>query len=131
MLWVVYIIVFRSGLVADLVQSSGFEFWQDHRVGRVNFFKNQNDVILEKKITGCNQVLPSLSDRRVIPSFDFLYFFFSPPDYSSRSAGPRVDPSRQARFQNYPCRFDLVSLFLGSRQKALARVGTNKINNVF
>jgi hypothetical protein len=63
----VYSIVFIPNLVAGLVQAPGFRFWSGHRVTRVNFF-NQNDVILVKKknstvttrfLTGSCQVDPS------------------------------------------------------------------------
>ena len=63
------------------------------RVARVNFFLNQNDIVLVKK----NQQVATGSCR-VTPGFSFPYFFFNPARFQ-----PRVGwvPGRPARFQNY------------------------------
>jgi hypothetical protein len=79
------IIVFRHGLV----QGPGSGFWSGHWVTRVNFFLNQNDVILVKKqkSTSCNRVFD-----RILPGHTgfFLSLFFLQP-------GPVLAPGRPAR----------------------------------
>jgi hypothetical protein len=74
-------IVFRPGLVQD----PDFD-----RVARVNFFLNQNDVVLviKKKSTGCNRVFDQVAGlHRVFPS---PFFSSTRPDSSpgsTRQAG--------------------------------------------
>jgi hypothetical protein len=74
-----------------------------HRVARVNFF-NQNDVVLVKKkqkSTGCNMVFnrvlpgqPGSQVSLVTLSFFFSIFYLTRPGSSSGS-------TRRAGFQNY------------------------------
>jgi hypothetical protein len=62
------------------------------------FKKNQNDVVLVKKIkksTSCNQVLPG---RRVNPpGFSFLHFFFNLTGFQLRIPGQPAKPGRVSK----------------------------------
>jgi hypothetical protein len=57
---------------------------------RVNFFLNQNDVVLIKKSTGCNRVFDRVN--RVTPGFSFLYFFFNSAQFQLRVGRVPGDP---------------------------------------
>jgi hypothetical protein len=69
-------IVFKPGSVAGPVQGPGCGFWPGHSD---QIFLNQNDVVLEKKISRLQPCFwPGQLGRRVTPDFSFPYFFFNP-----------------------------------------------------
>ena len=69
-------IVFRPGPIQGL----GSGFWPDHRVARINFFLNQNDVILVKKIKVNGLQLNFWPSRYWV--FSFPVFFLTQPIFN-------------------------------------------------
>jgi hypothetical protein len=71
-------IVFKAGLVARLIQGSGFKFWLDHWVARINFIflkKSKWHRFSKKKIKVNKFLTGSCRFNRVTPGFKFPYFF--------------------------------------------------------
>jgi hypothetical protein len=67
------------------------------RPGQFYFFlKNQNDIVLVKKIKVNGFLTGSCRFNRVTPGFKFSYFFLNPAWFQ-----PRIDPPSWAGFQNY------------------------------
>jgi len=97
--------VFKPGPV----QGPGFGFWPSHRVltgsaGSISILKEiQNGVVLvKKKSTGCNQVLPGQPAGSAGSHLVMAYSIFSStrPGSNPGSAGSRVDLPGWAGFQN-------------------------------